>query len=184
MREMGDDNDVITIRVDGVNVDSVVVRNRWRSYYDATTLAAQIKALLKQAIANSVPTETSEMMVPVTGRWLGDAEIRYFWEQFALYRRKRELYIAKVLSRGIPERPQTEETADRQRHIGASYVGGRFNDLGIDPAWLESTPMQTVSEQLTKLLSQRPLIVEAPIDPDRSAMEQHLGAIYDLLAGR
>ncbi len=182
MQEYSDPHDVLTVRVDGSDVDGVVVRNGWRDHYSVEEFTTAINDLLKQAIpVREEPTPDAE---PVSERELSVEEQIVFWNEFMLYESRMDKLRQRILAGELTPEDREVEVSDPRQRVGVLYLDGAFHEIGFDPTWLAEAPMQTLSETITETLRQRPLATDLPMDPDLADVAERRATLRAILRGR
>lgn len=185
MQEYTDPHDVISIRVEGAEVDAVSVRNSWRDHYDATEFAAAINELLKQAMpALAESTARITAPAPTVRRRLSTEEQMNFWNEFMMYESRMTNLRKRIAAGELTEATGEVEISDPRKRVGVLYVNGRFQEIGFDPTWLADAPMQTLSETITDTLRKHPLSAERPLDPDLADVAERRTNLRAILLGR
>lgn len=185
MTEFVDDEELVSVEVEGSRVVSVLVRPNWKKHYDPAGLAKALNSLLVRAIPPSpsreaVPVLPAEERVPMSL----ERSIR-FWEEFRacqeLMAKRRERIQAGEAPAGVVA--EVEE-ADPQHHVGAAWVNGRFQSMGFDPEWVGRATARSISETITQVLSRHPLVAEPADDPEWDQIQAHRATMNALRAGK
>lgn len=180
LEEYTDENEVLTVRVDGLKADSVLIRNSWNTHYpDAEALSLALTALFKQALpapeaeSQPEPRDDSASGFPTATGPMSDAQWNGFWNEFNLWRRKskqlREQYAAGERTVWEP----VEDAVDDAQRVAVDYVQGRFESIALRPDWVEGAGIQEINDAVNGLVHGLTLVQEPPEDSEMAAIEEH-----------
>lgn len=183
MHEHTDAHGVIKVRIDGTDVDSVVLTSRWREFYDAQTLAETLTEIIRAELPPAFVVDDIAMPENLPSGPMDPAKWRAFWDEFNLYQEAVVRHRARAAAGELLEWNPPTEASDDRKHVGVEFVGGRFQAVHIDPRWAEKASLQDLSNRISTALQQHPMTNDRPIDPDRQAMADHGANFMRILAG-
>ena len=170
-----DEHNVITVRLDNQRIDSVVIRNTWRSHYEgAQGLSHALTTLILDMLPPGPDAEAPSAMdfEPMVGP-MPDQQWDGFWSEFNLWREKsRRLRQRRAAGEVVPVPLKTDAVEARER-VFVDYSGGRVTGVALHPDWVERAGIQELSDVTSEFLRSVDLVQSVPVAPEEAEIDEH-----------
>lgn len=170
-----DEHLVITLRLGGHKVESVAIRNSWRSHYPG---ALELSVALTSLIRGTLPPAQADDVEPLAdlGPRVGpmpDEQWNGFWSEFNLWRAKAKRLRERVSGgESFAFEPLTEAIESRER-VFVAYTAGRFASVAVHPEWVERAGIQELSDVISEFLHGIDLIQAQSEPPEIAEINEH-----------
>lgn len=176
---LSDESGTVEVVLSGQQVEAVRISNLWKERLDATALAAALSELIRSALP---PRELATPRTPPNGnKHLPVGSVASFVAELQAGRRATRRYIDRLKAGEVRRNPQTWHT-DPENRVEISTVGGRFNEVLINPKWAAEASIQTLCDTILDTFSGVALVQEPEPDPDIVQAQRHYDAARAHLA--